>query len=359
MKKILFFIIIFYSCNKPKDSKPLDDISNLTDDFSKGFFIINEGNFDWGVGTLSHHNPITGVSSHKIFEKKNDFELGNVFQSANIFEDKIFMVINNSEKIIIANYHNMEYINDIVIKGASPRYIQKINDNKYYITELYAGGFWVLNIPNKNEKKNISYKKISLPYANTERMLLLDGYIYMSVNKTTFRSEDNYSKVLKIDINTDKIIDEVIVPLMPNSMVLDKNKDIWILSGGMTGDIEFTISKLNPENMDVEFRKNIKRENGIINSPSHLVINNNILYFQNSNIWRFIIEKNKLEEKPFIKVEKGHQVYGINISIENDIYISDAIDYNQEGYIRIYDENGQHKKDIKSGIIPSGVIFIN
>lgn len=351
---------IFFCCNRPSDSKVRDSINNINDYYDEGFFIVNEGNFDWGVGTLSHYSKEKNTVSNKIFSLKNGFELGNVFQSASIYDSNIWMVINNSEQIIIADYKTIEHKKTLQIKGSSPRYLQKISDKKYYLTELYGYCYWILKIENNNTW-NIQIERKEISYQGTERMILYNGYIFMTVNRFTVHREGNYSAIIKIDPVSDEIVDTLKVPLYPNSMTLDKNNKIWILSGNHYTESSFNILRIDPENMKKEFDTVIPREKGIMTWPSHLVINEkkDVLYFQNMHIWRFDIDKEALEDKPFIEIKNNHQVYGLNISNNDEIYVSDAIDYNQDGYIRIYDNRGQHEKDIKVGIIPNGVVFID
>ena len=96
---VIFSLLIHTSCeNESQD--PIDDTNpiSVSKNFKNGFFVVNEGNFSWGKATLSFIHQ-DGKVENNIYEKVNNKVLGNVGQSMSIFNDKGYIVVNNSQKV--------------------------------------------------------------------------------------------------------------------------------------------------------------------------------------------------------------------------------------------------------------------
>ncbi|MDW8333153.1 MAG: YncE family protein, partial [Bacteroidia bacterium] len=83
--------------------------------FESGLYIVNEGNFDWGEGTLTYWNPETGEIRDDVFRKTNGRTLGNVAQSMSRIGNLGYIVVNNSQKIEVVDIHTCK--SEFVITG--------------------------------------------------------------------------------------------------------------------------------------------------------------------------------------------------------------------------------------------------
>jgi hypothetical protein len=63
-----------------------------------GAFIINEGNFRWGNGSLSFYSYDSSRIYNSVFESVNNRPLGDVPFSLAESENSLFIVVNNSAK---------------------------------------------------------------------------------------------------------------------------------------------------------------------------------------------------------------------------------------------------------------------
>src|SRR5688572_27862913 len=103
-----------------------------------GVFVTNEGQYTKGNGAVSFISKQTSKVDRDLFMTVNNRPLGDIVQSMTIHNGKAYIVVNNSEKIEIADANTFKeggVINGLVL----PRYAVGLN-NKLYVTEYVAFG---------------------------------------------------------------------------------------------------------------------------------------------------------------------------------------------------------------------------
>src|SRR5690606_38036432 len=186
---------------------------------TQGVFIACEGNFMYGNGALSFYNTVSKEINNQVYYARNNVPLGDVVQSLSRFNDNLFIVVNNSGKIIIADARTVEH-KGIITGLTSPRYIHFVSDNKAYISDLHST---VLNIVDP-ETLDIT-GTIDLDGHTSERMVQIGKFLYIS--------HWSYGKsILVVDIAADEMVAEIEVPLQPKDLVVDTNNKLWVLSDG-------------------------------------------------------------------------------------------------------------------------------
>ncbi len=118
MKRVLFFLsffmIILAGCNKSNNDNPSGNWSNSV-------FIVNEGPFQTGSGSISAFNRESLEVTNNLFETANGRPLGNIVQSMSVYKDRGFIVVNNANKIEVVNLKDFK--SDTTIENlALPRY---------------------------------------------------------------------------------------------------------------------------------------------------------------------------------------------------------------------------------------------
>lgn len=96
-------------------------------------------------------------------------------------------------------------------------------------------------------------------------------------------------------------------------------------------------------------------------SPSSLKIDfsGENLFYLNNGVFVSNIYSNELPAQPLI-FEENRLFYGLGIDpVLNEIYVSDAIDYIQNGIIYRYSSQGNLLDSVKSGIIPQYFQFVS
>lgn len=330
-----------------------------------GVFICNEGNFMYGNASLSYYDTENRTVDNQVFYNANNFPLGDVCQSMSIIDGKGFVVVNNSGKVYVVDINTFKYVG--AITGlTSPRYIQVVDDEKIYISDLYSPSMAIANPKTLEVTGHIYMGTTKGPgkVNGTEQMVKYGDYVYVC-------SWSFNNKVYKIDTRVDKVVDSLTVTKQPNSMVLDKNGKIWVLSdggyaGSPYGQETATLIKIDAERFAVE---NIMRFPDGAASPSELCINgagDRIYYINgswasgtvpNSGVYSMGVGETALPAAPLV-AEQGRLFYALGVNPYTDeVYISDAIDYVQRGIVFRYRPSGELVEQFKVDIIPGAFCF--
>jgi hypothetical protein len=349
MRLIIYILIIgsLLSCSKTElgpqcENCPKEPITatNFTD-----VLIVNEGNYTNGNASLSFYKSETQEVYHHVYSNANTgIPLGDVAQSALQIGNKLYVVVNNSSKIEVLNANNFETIQ--TINGFnSPRYILPINNQKAYVSDLYANAISILDL-------NTHTISGTIPTNGwTEKMLLH--------NDTAYVCNYNNSKILIINTATNTIVGDISTGKGVNSIALDKNNKIWVLCNGGINEETPRIIQFNPANRAIE--KTISFAS-ITQSPTNLVFNDtkDEFVFINQDVFKMSINDNSIPSTPFITRASGSLFYGLSISpVNNEIYIADAKDYVQKGDVYRYSYSGNLIHQFEAGIIPDDFLFFN
>lgn len=342
LKRFLLYSILIFTCLACSK-----DDQNTFHDYSKGTFIVNEGLYNSGTGTITYIKD--GVVIADLFEQQNPgLILGNIAQSIIKFDNKYFITINNGGKIVVVNANDFKFIDEINID--LPRYFVSTGD-KLYVTswskDFTSGYINLIDVPSLSIKKSTPVE--GLP----EKMLAVHNIIYLTVSATEF---DNYKNhVIRYDNIQDEIIDAIEVGDNSNDLIQDKNGDIWVLCSGF---YNFSNPNLNTSGSIHKITDNksvfsLKLDHGV----NKLAINStkDKLYFLGgSNLFEININEQNIAAK---NVYDG-SYYGLGIDTENsNIYLLNAKDFSQNGEVTILNTILFPENTLKTGIIPTFVYF--
>lgn len=341
---LISILLLFYSCRKEElgpqcvSCKETIEVTAINTDV----LIINEGNFGGNPGSISLYQSLTNTVTNDVFFQNNSVSIGNVAQSAYQIDNKAYIVINNSNKIEVIDINNFSSLNTITGFN-SPRYFLPIDNNTAYVTDLFSNSIQIVDLISNTISGSISVG------GWTEELLLHNDTVYVCD-----MTNDN---LLIINPNNNMLIDSVKVGESPNSVVVDNNNKLWIMcSGGINSSLPKLI-KFDPHTRTIEATFTFS---SISESPGNLKINTakDQLYFINSSVYKININDNSLPLSPFIP-NNGKIFYEIGINpINEEIYLSDPIDYNQNGTILRYSSTGELLNQFEVGLIPGHFLFI-
>lgn len=331
------FLLFSNSCKGPK-REPLKPLSNITTQI----LILNEGTFGYGNAEISACNLDSSTIENNIFKRKNNSDLGDVLQSAQLFDNKYFFCLNSSGKIVITdtNFSYLGAVNNL----KSPRFIYFVSQNKAYVSDLFQNKITIINPALKTTIGFISCKGWTENWLKDQK----------TNNVWVSNRFSNY--IYKIDTNTDLITDSIKTDYGPSELVLDRNNHLWVsCSGSNDNNILSSILKI-----DMETKTILKKYNSGTNYwDSRLCLNGSkdTLFWIDNNVKKMPIDAIDYPKENLI-MANGRIFYGLGINPNNsDVYVSDAIDYVQAGDIYKYSKSGKELSKFKAGIIPNTFIF--
>lgn len=313
----------------------------------EGLFITNEGNFQYGNATLSYYDPATKTIENEVFFRANAMKLGDVAQSMVIRDSIGWIVVNNSHVIFAINIKTFKEVGRIT-NLTSPRYIYFLSDEKAYVTQLWDNRIFIVNPKRYEITGYIDCPDMTMETGSTEQMVKFGKYIF--VNCWSYQN-----RILKIDTETDKVVDELVVGIQPTSLVMDCNNKIWTITdggyeGSPYGHEAPALYRIDPVTFTVE--KEFRFKFG--DWPSEVQLNGTAdkIYWINNDIWEMDVNAERLPLRPFLPY-KNTLYYGLTVNPKNgDVYVADAIDYVQKGMVYRYSKECELLDQFYVGIIP-------
>jgi DNA-binding beta-propeller fold protein YncE len=340
-------ILLLVSCK----TKEMDE---APEPYGVGVFITCEGPFQTGTGTISFFERYYGTVHQDIFEKVNDWPLGNIVNSMEIHNGKGYIVVNNAGKIEVVDPNTFKSAGTIT-GLSSPRYFIGITSSKAYVSD------WPYDIA-VVDLNNFSVTKTLHSGVGPDRMLKYGDKVFvLNMYNSTFYSYD--STVTVIDTKADTVIKKIQIFNVPSGIVLDKNNKIWIICNGRgydgypsSTDSEGHLIRVNPNDYTIE--KDFAFPDKTVH-PAKLIINKSgdkLFYTYSNAIYRFGINDASLSTSPFIPLSYTPYGMGYDPSIDY-IYESKAL-VNQNGWVfRYRAETGAKVDSFKVGIYPGNFCF--
>lgn len=326
------------------------DYGDLMEDFDSsgpGLFICNEGNFQYGNATLSYYNPATNTVENEVFFRANGMKLGDVAQSMTIYDNKGWIVVNNSHVIFAIDLTTFKELGRVENLN-SPRYIHFLNDEKAYVTQLWDNRIFIVNPKRYEIIGYIQVPDMTMENGSTEQMVQYGKYVYC--NCWSYQN-----RIIKIDTETDQVVDQLTVGIQPTSLVLDKYNKIWtVTDGGYEGSPYGyeapALYRIDAETFTIEKQFDFKLDD----APSELQLNGgrDKLYWLNDDVWSMGVTEETIPTHPFLEY-RNTKYYGLTVDPANgEVYVADAIDYQQQGMIYRYSTVGKLIAEFYVGITP-------
>jgi len=228
MKKFIYLAaaiaassLTFTSCSDDDDMPDVPPVQHAVD----GLFVVCNGNYLAGNGSLSYYTPSDNSVENNVFERANGMKLGDTAQSMSIDGETGWICVNGSNVVYaidVNTYKVKGHVTDI----ASPRNALVIGDHKMYVTALYDNRIAIVDPATYSVTGHIEVPGMDAATGSTEQMVKVGDYVY--VNCWSYQKE-----ILKIDTHNDKVVDRIEVGIQPQSIAYDRNNNaLWVLCDG-------------------------------------------------------------------------------------------------------------------------------
>lgn len=336
----IFLFLLVYSCIKHDDP----DI-NSGNGYLKGsgVFVLNEGNYMGGNGSLSFYSFDSATIYNDLFYRINGRPLGDIPNFMTLYDDLAFIVVNNSGKIEVTDPKTLKSVK--TISGLdSPRQLLVVNDKKAYVSSLWSNRIAIIDLGSHAITGHIDIRRSS------EAMIIVRNKVYVSCWSSG-------NDIMIIDPATDSVKDSIRVGNEPESMVVDSNDKLWVLcSGGYSG--QYFPELISISTLTDKTEKVFRFESKTI-SPTSLCISEggDTIYFIERGIRRMSVSDTELPASYFVPAS-GRLFYKLEYDRQNGgLFATNAMDYQQKGFLLRINRKGEVTDSARAGIIPAAICY--
>lgn len=329
--------LFFVSCEQ-NESSPEGD-------FQQGVFIINEGAFGAGDGSISFFSQKDQTVTEDIFGLVNNgLALGDVVQSMAIVGNEAYIVVNNDNKVEISTVNTFQSIH--TIRDVSlPRYFTSTN-GKGYLTEWVSfedpGRVSVIDLTTHEVTKTITTG------FGSENLLVVGNKLFVSNNFT--------NTVSVINTTTDAVINTITVASAPGEFVVDAQNKIWVICGGEFQANNGQLIQIDPDTEEV-----VKKIELLRNVPVKVAIDktrNYLFFFSGKEVFKVATTAEVVPSQALLTESEAIGFYGLGIDhSSNVVYVGDAKGFTSAGVVFRYTIDGAFIDSFQAGRGPNGFVF--
>jgi hypothetical protein len=343
-----------------------DDTVATKGAYSTGVFVVCEGGFQKSNGTISFFNRTDTTVTNNLFENANGAaKLGDVVQSMAIDGSNAYVVVNNSNKVMVVNAS--DFVKTGSIDGCVfPRSFLPISTIKAYISEYgkdtgstnSAGAIRVYDFGTKTIAK-----RILLNTRGADRMLLTGNKVYVANdggNAWNAPVAPVDSVISVVTTLGDSVVKKIYLgagAYNVKGMELDVNNDLWVLCTGDWGQAVPTgkLIKLHGEAVERSFDIPVGASSLVVDIDKY-----NLYFVANNKIYtKDILNFGATPPKVWMESPNFKSLYGLGFDPKSGfLYVADAPTFTAGGQFHVINPSDKAFKYSKTvGIGPNGFYF--
>jgi len=323
LNKILHFLFAFallsgiVSCSS-------DSIEEQEIFYGNGYLIANEGTFGKPEGDVTFVTADLNMKQDNIFSLNNGgAKLGDVLQTIAFNGENAYLLLNNSNKIQIANRYNFKANGEITAELNTPRYMAFANNNIYVTNDKYLGDKFV-SIYKLSDRSFI--KKIPFTDA-VERIVEAGNNIFVQNASFGFGNKITY-----INTSTNNVQSTITLPSGNINKIISNNQNVYAIAAGTADSYIYQISSTGSITKTTTLT-------GIANA-TNLEISNGKFYFSSGkNVYAMDMSATGVPTSPLFtvanSVDNFSALYGFSV-INDKIFTSDSNGFTQASKIVVY-----------------------
>ena len=359
MKKILnlFFmlaitVLIFSACDKNDDPIP-----DPVESDANGLYFFNYGG-DAGA-TITRYNPETNVAINGYYEAQNQTMIGGPVQYALDFNNKIYLLGNYPDQVIVLDSMFIQSASGITEKINSPRFC--VGTGHYlYISCLGASPDWNVMPDSYIAKFNINTNTVEKTYpmpGGPEGLIIANNKLYAALN---YRDS-----IGVIDLNNEAT-SYIATPAVSSYFIMDRSENLYVslVSTSMDPSTKTGLGYVNTTTNSLDTIYNLEGISGGYSAIMAPNFSHSIIYVLASswgapgNIYKFNTETK--EYSVFIENISG--VNGMFVdptSAEGKVYVFGAESYSEPGTVKVYSVVGNYESEFDCGISPYWAMWLD
>lgn len=323
----------------------------------QGVYLLNEGNMNMNKASLDYLDLNTGRYSRRLFEAYNPEVtkgLGDVGNDIRIYGSKMYIVVNNSNKVEVVDAATVTRIKQLNIRQC--RYVAF--DKGYAYITSNDGYVSVIDTATLTETARIPTGR------NPEQLVITNNKLYVA-NSGGY-SPPNYERTVSvIDLQTQREIKRIDVAINLHRLALDQYGDLYVTSRGDYYNVPSRLYVIDTHTDQVKKQFDVAAGNICIHKDLAYIYSVAWSYITHSNTISYTLINVKDEtvlNRSFITDGTDKQIdipYGIAVDPDTeDVYVTDALDYVSPGILYCFDKTGKKKWSVETGDIPAHFVFL-
>jgi len=367
---LICLLLGYTSCRK--EAKPIPEvISNVAPPdpggILKGLYVLNEGNMGSNKASLDYLDYATGEYHKNIYEQDNPsvtLGLGDVGNDIAAYGSKLYIVVNNSNKVEVLNSKTGVRINQINIDNC--RNLAFYNGKAYVSAYLGvvgdpkapAGAVYEIDTATLSITRKVTVGR------QPEEMAIVGGKLYVA-NSGGY-SPPNYERTVSvIDIASFTELHRIDVAINLEKVKADAYGNLFVTSRGDYYTIPPDLFVIDTKTDSVKKDFKLPVSNLCIVGDTAYMYSVAFSYVTGKNTVSYSMIDVKTEtvlNKQFITDGTDKQIvvpYGITVNpITKEVYVADAKDYVTPGTLYCFSTTGKKEWQTTTGDIPGHFAFI-
>jgi len=341
-------LTFLFSCSKDNTPAPPPVPPKVT----TGVFVLNQGLYGMNNTTLTYYDFASGTQTTDYFKNVNCFGLGDTGSDFIIYGGKMYIVMNVSGYVAVANSITARFIDTISFKNAG------VNRGPENIAAA-AGQVFVSSTDGTVaviDTSSLVVTKYIKVGSNPAQMVVTGDNLYVSNTGAFGVSYDSTVSVIPLNSLTET--GRIVVGINPGSITTDNIGNIYVTC---TGDYKAVKPRLVKVNLNAGTIQSVDSTFGTI-----LYYNSNIYttggYLGAANVG--ILNAASLSSVRSSFITDGTTIqnpYGLDIDpATGDVYVGDAKDYSSSGEVVCFDKTGKNKFSfsVSPGISPFKTVLV-
>ena len=308
-------------------------------------FIINEGNFGAGNGSISIYDEEKKTITNAIIENANQGNgIGASVQSLFTHDGVGYIVCNSADKIEFISAEDYSFLANPITGISQPRYMTVVED-KGYVTCWGPWDNWtlpesyiaVIDLASKTVIDSLECG------SGPEGIIAVGNKLFIANSFETSVSVLNLSNNDHAEIELDGA---------PQHFALDASGTLWV---SISSGLQPVNSSTNAKGTAV----------AVADMGSKIALDGDGLKIYlltaepwpgtGSEVYGFDTQTKQLDAQPLIS---GDSFYGIGFNAPTDIiYVADSKGFSGNGVVTVYDSQGNQLDQQTTGIGPNGFVF--
>lgn len=346
------------------------------EDMVYGFYVLNEGNMGSNKCTMDYYDYTSGTYMRNIYGTANPTvvkELGDVGNDLGIYGDRMWAVVNCSNKIEVMSAVTAQRIGQVDL--ANCRYV--CFDGAYAYVTSYAGPVQIRpdyvqrGMVVKIDTATLEKVDTCIVGFQPDGLAVAGGRMYVA-NSGGYMSPNYENTVSVVDVETFTEVERITVALNLHHVVADGHGQLWVSSrGDYYGNVAslFCVSNLEgvPEVRRIltEDGRDVPVGSMVLCGDSLYVVGKNFSYVSMRNEMNYSIvdtRSGRVLTSCFITDGTESRImepYGVAVHpFTREVLIGDARSMVNPGRLFCYSREGLLLWDVRTGDIPAHFAFL-